>query len=123
MQHEKAEQQTIVELIEVLGGRVWVLGTRRRRGDHPGTMQSSGLPDLVAFLPRRVDSPYAMPYELLVIECKAAGGRLRAEQRELQTFCQQSGTAHVTGGIDDVTAWLEAHGYIERGAVRVGRRR
>jgi hypothetical protein len=27
------------------------MGTTRRRGDYPGTMQTPGIPDLMAFLP------------------------------------------------------------------------
>jgi hypothetical protein len=43
-QPEKAEQAGIVKLVRALGGRVYVLGTRRKRGDFQGTMQTPGLP-------------------------------------------------------------------------------
>lgn len=54
---EKAVQQQIVHLLRSLGAHVYEIGTRRRRQDYPGTMQSPGIPDLVAFLPPPVLAP------------------------------------------------------------------
>jgi hypothetical protein len=42
---EKVIQQQIVTLLRSIGAQVWVLGTRRKRGDYQGTMQTPGLPD------------------------------------------------------------------------------
>lgn len=111
VQREKAVQGHIVQLIRSLGGRAYVMGTRRRSGDFQGTMQTPGIPDVMAFLP----SPPRADVDgrtLLFIECKAARGRLRPEQREFQALCHGSNVAHIVGGLDDVIAWLAARGYV-----------
>jgi len=110
---EKVEQAGIVRLLRSLGAKVYVLGTVRRRGDYPGTMQTPGLPDVRAFLKGQTPDTRV----LLEIECKAAGGRLRPEQREYRACCQAAGIAHVVGGIDAVIAWLVTHGYLRADAV------
>lgn len=43
-QVEKPIQAAITHLLGMLGARVYVLGTRRKRGDHQGTRQTPGLP-------------------------------------------------------------------------------
>lgn len=113
---EKTVQSHIVQLLRSIGGKVWVTGTRRPRGDFQGTCMTPGLPDIVAFLPPRPyriqgDVPYAKP-ALLFVECKAAGGRLRPEQQEFQGLCQDAEVAHVVGDLDSVIAWLCAHHYV-----------
>lgn len=109
---ERVVQQQIVHLLRSLGAQVWVLGTTRRRGDYHGTMMSPGLPDLIA----------SVRGHMLMVECKAAGGRLRPEQRVFQQACQDCGVAHVVGGVDEVVAWLVAQGILRADAVAHYRR-
>lgn len=107
---ERTEQANIVALLKRVGADVYVLGTVRRRGDHQGTMQSPGLPDLYAFVP----SPRAPGLRSTVwIEVKANGGRLRPAQSRFRHLCGVSNHWHIVGGLDTVIAWLK-----ERGAVR-----
>lgn len=147
---EKSEQSQIVQLLRSLGAQVYVLGNHRRKGDFAGTMQTPGLPDLQAFMPRvppaaagsvpvcalcrhamdgqggmcslgwcrcvcvpgaAIDARPVATYELVFVEVKASTGRLRPEQRELQTLCRQAGVAHIVGGYNAVVAWLLAEGY------------
>lgn len=144
VQREKVEQAHIVQLLATLGAKVYVLGTHRRQTDFHGTMQTPGLQDLQAFLPRKVaGAPVcakcrhvmngqgdmctppecrcvceAVPLrELVFVECKAAGGRLRPEQRELRELCLLAGVAHVVGGLDAVIAWLLGRGYLKQSQV------
>jgi hypothetical protein len=105
---EKAEQAHIVQLLRWVGGQVYVMGTRRRRGDHPGTMQTPGIPDLMAFLPPRAGSTRRV---FLFIECKARGGRMSPEQREFRELAIGAELAHLVGGLDTVIAWLAEQGY------------
>lgn len=115
MQREKVEQAHVVQLLRSLGATVYTLGTRRRRGDYQGTMQTPGVPDLYAFLPLRAnDDPLG---KALWIEAKAPGGRLRPEQRAFQAFCQERYIDHVVGGLDAVIAWLIEHDYLKRESV------
>jgi hypothetical protein len=113
---EKAVQAHVVQLLRSIGGKVWVTGTKRPRGDFQGTRMTPGLPDLVAFLPPRAyriqgDIPYAKPV-LLFVECKAAGGRLRPEQQEFRDLCQDCDVAHIAGDLDAVIAWLSERHYV-----------
>lgn len=105
---EKVEQAHIVQLIRSVGGRAYVLGTRRRSTDYPGTMQTPGLPDLLTFLPSQGNGR-----RVLMIECKAAGGRLRPEQQAFRDLCCGSNADYVTGNLDAVIAWLCARGYVK----------
>lgn len=124
IQREKVEQAHIVQLIRSIGGRVYVLGTRRPRGDHAGTCQSAGVPDLIAFLPPRPRptvvlgvpvAPVAIQTKpvLLFVECKASGGRLRPEQQQFRELCQDAEVAHVVGDLDAVIAFLAARHYVK----------
>lgn len=106
---EKAEQAHIVQLLLSIGAAVYVLGTRRPRGDHQGTCQTPGVPDLLAFLPTRAERPTRQ----LWVECKAKGGRLRPEQLDFRTLCECAGVAHVVGDLDAVIAWLCEHAYVK----------
>jgi len=108
---EKTVQAHIVQLLRSLGGKVFVLGTRRRGGDYPGTMQSEGVPDLLAFLPSRAEPGRQL---FLVIECKARGGRLRPDQEIFRALCVSAGVVHITGDLDAVIAWLIDQGYLKR---------
>ena len=104
---ERVVQRQIVALLRSLGGLVWVLGTTRRRGDYQGTMQTPGLPDLIAAIKGR----------MLMVECKAKGGRLTDDQLVFRAFCLDCGVAHVVGGVDEVLAWLQQQGIVKPDAV------
>ena len=108
-QPEKEEQRQIVEALRKLGASVYVLGTRRRSGDHPGTMQTPGLPDLITFLPVRNAGRIS---RLLFIEVKAPGGRLRYEQQIFASSCHAAGCEYLSGGLSELAAYLTKHGWI-----------
>jgi hypothetical protein len=107
---ERVVQQHVVRFLRMVGARVYVLGTVRRRGDFPGTMQSPGLPDLYAFVP--VPSELGRVWFTLWVECKGAGGRLRPEQAEFRDQCLEAKQAHVVGGLDDVIALMVRWGVV-----------
>jgi hypothetical protein len=109
---EKIEQAHVVQLLRSIGGKVYVLGTRRRKGDFHGTMMTEGLPDVISFLPMRTRSCQAPARRMLVVECKAVGGRLRPEQSKFRDLCQTADIAHIVGGLDAVIAWLATEGYV-----------
>lgn len=104
---ERVVQRQIVHLLRAVGAQVWVLGTTRRRGDHPGTMQTPGIGDLFAVLRGRA----------LWVEVKAAGGKLRPEQVVFRDAVQTTPCHHVTGGVDEVVAWLVGQGILRADAV------
>jgi hypothetical protein len=110
---ERVEQAHVARLLRTIGATVYVLGVTRKRGDHPGTMQSRGLPDLLAFLPRG----NLRAVQLLVVEVKAERGRLSPEQEDFRDHCRAADVAHVVGGLDAVIAWLVANGYLRRDQV------
>ncbi len=121
---ERAIQSDGVRLLRTLGARVWVLGTTRRTGDYAGTMQTPGLPDVIAFLPRSAMWPHphhtapVHPYRhLLVWEAKAPKGRLRPEQADFQDCCHRAAISHVVGGLDELIRWLTEYGYLRRDQV------
>ncbi len=107
---EKVVQAGIVKLLRSVRGQVYVLGTHRRRGDWPGTMQTPGIPDVMAFLPP--PSCMSGPWTLLCVECKAKSGRLREAQQTFRDLCINANVWHVVGGIDAVITWLTARGYL-----------
>lgn len=109
---EKVEQAGIVQLWRSLGGRVWVIGTRRRRGDYQGTMQTPGTPDLHGFLPAPRYNLSVLRPTMLYVECKAHGGRLSKDQAEFRDWCLAAGVAHVCGGVDAFIAFLIAGGWM-----------
>ena len=47
---EKEIQADIVKLLKTVGAAVYTIGTKRKKTDHQGTMQTPGIPDLVAFV-------------------------------------------------------------------------
>ncbi len=100
--HEKAVQAQIVQLIRSIGGRAFVVGTTRRRGDYQGTMQSRGIPDVIGFVPVRGTRDFVHVY----VEVKAEGGWLRKEQSEFLALCIAAGVEHIVGDLDAVIAWL-----------------
>jgi hypothetical protein len=105
---EKTVQAQIVQLLRSVGARVWITGTTRPRGEYQGTCMTPGLPDLIVFVPLKV-----LPAELLFVEVKAKGGRLRPGQLEFEIACRHAGVEHLVGDLDVVIAWLT-----ERGLVR-----
>lgn len=122
---EKTVQHHIASLLASVGGRVYIIGTRRPKGDYQGTRQTPGIPDLMAFLPnwRARAASNACQEEgwvsdadqtlLLFVEVKAAGGRLRPEQAQFKAHCMHAHVAHVVGGLDDVIAWLVEEGHLK----------
>lgn len=113
---ERSEQAAIVKFLRLLGASVYVLGTTRRKGDYAGTMQSPGLPDVIAFMPLR---KHVGKRRLVMIECKRKGGRLRPEQKVFAEECFDAEVEHLVGGLDAVMQMCVEDGYIE--ANRVGR--
>ena len=117
VQREKAEQAHIHQLLTMLKADVYVLGTRRRAGKRcpMGTRQTSGLPDLLVFLPWR-PAPEERAHsrrQLLMIEAKAPGGRRTDAQNTFRDLCLAADVHHVTGGLDDVIGWLLKWGYLK----------
>jgi hypothetical protein len=108
VQHEKVVQAHVVTLLRSAGGKVFVMGTRRRGADYQGTMQTPGIPDLMAFLPTRGEPGRFL---FLFIECKRPGGRMSAEQKDFRALCLAAGVEHVVGDLDATIAWLVAHDY------------
>lgn len=110
MQHEKHEQHRIVTLLRSIGAIVYVLGTRRPHGDHPGTRQTPGIPDLYAFLPasRIVTAPQA-----LWIEVKVGRNLRTPDQQYFAEYCEAARVAYLCGNLDDVIAWLVQRTYLK----------
>lgn len=104
---EKKEQAAIVKLLCSLGATVYVIGTVRAKGDHPGTRQTPGIPDIFAWIGR---DGCTWP---LWIEVKARGGRLRPAQAEFKMLADHAQNYHIVGGCDDVIAWLQDHGWLK----------
>lgn len=108
---EKAEQSAIVQLLESLGAKVHVIGTKRRKGDYQGTMMSAGLPDLYVALPFRSAPRH---YRALWIEVKAAQGRASDAQRAFGVVAEATiGATYIRGTCDDVQRWLVDHGWLQ----------
>jgi hypothetical protein len=92
---ERAEQSHIVQLLRTVGGQVYVLGTTRRRGDYAGTMQTPGLPDLLAFLPVKrsleTDGAAALERDPICAACghvmNGQGGMCRALDGACRCVC------------------------------------
>ena len=110
---EKVVQAQCVRLLRSLGGLVWTLGTSRRATDYHGTMQTPGLPDVI----------FAIRGRMGMLECKAAGGKLRPEQAVFRQACADCGVHHITGGVEELFAWLVAEGIVLPDNVPHGRRR
>ena len=125
-QPERREQEAVKKLLKAIGAAVWVAGTVRRHGDHPGTMQTPGLPDLpLVFLPAFKLTPPPAPgvppllYELVCIEVKSPAaaklkwGGLTPEQRGVKAYCAGAGVPYIHGTLDDVIQWLVQRGYLK----------
>lgn len=109
---EKVVQAHIVQLLRSIGGDVWVLGTKRRRGDFHGTMQTPGIGDVFAILPAppRTTGPRVPVW----VECKAAGGRLRPDQAVFRDRCREAELAHIVGGLDELIVFLAERGWVNK---------
>ena len=113
---EKEIQADIVKLLETVGAAVYKIGTTRKRGDHQGTMQTPGIPDLVAFV--RIPAPSAgysrVPYSVeLWIEVKRPGVAMSDAQTEFCLNALTAGCAHVVGGVGEVLDWLVKRGVVK----------
>ena len=106
---EKDVQADVVKLLETVGAAVYKIGTTRKKGDHQGTMQTPGIPDLCAFVP--VSAP--CPLVQLWIEVKRPGGTMSATQGAFRWNALEAGGAHVVGGVDEVVDWLKARGVVK----------
>ena len=100
---EKTEQSSGCRLLLTLGAALYVLGTRRPKGEYQGTRQTPGISDVIAFLPRTKG--------VVFWEAKASDGRLRPEQwafRTIVLLCERAGLGiyHVVGGYDALIAFL-----------------
>ena len=102
-QLEKEIQANVVELLNAVGASVYRIGTKRRKGDYQGTMQTPGIPDLVAFV---------HCFELW-IEVKRPGGKMSEAQKEFRRCALEKGAGHVVGGVDEVVDWLKARGVVK----------
>ncbi len=114
---EKQEQANGVALLRTLGADVWVLGTRRRKGDFQGTNQTPGIPDVYALLARHLRDTDVIPRVggrvPLWWEVKAVGGAVRPEQLHFATVHQASAVGYVRGTYDDLIAWLISAGVLK----------
>src|SRR4030095_15852963 len=75
--------------------------------EHPGTCQTPGLPDLLAFLPGEPIRPVCF------IEQKRAGGQLSDDQRTFRVLAETSSALYIAGTMTDVLAWLTDRGYFK----------
>jgi hypothetical protein len=111
----KAEEARGHRLLQWLGATVYAIGTTRRRGDYPGTMQTPGLPDKLVFLPGR--QPSHVAWRALWWEAKAGTGRLSPAQRAFRACVVRSGCGeYLSGSVDHVLIpWLVREGYLRSG--------
>lgn len=113
VRYEKAEQADGIRLLQFIGAAVYVLGTRRRRGDYQGTMQTPGIPDVHCFLPPRhgVATTPMLQWEVK----RSKGGRTSPAQLAYEQCCRSAGIHYVRGDVAALTAWLVDHGYVRVG--------
>lgn len=109
---EKHEQADGVRLLETVGAKVYVLGTRRRKGDHQGTMQTPGIADVLAFLPLREPGRVITRRAVWFEFKREKGGRLSPAQQEFRYFCQNAATDHIVGGTRAVAEYLKHGGWL-----------
>jgi hypothetical protein len=110
---ERTEQAEIVKLLEMLGAKVYRIGTTRKRGDYQGTCQSPGISDLWVIWPRTMPMMFGIG---MWIEVKAKNGRLRREQQQFRQECIDSNITHLVGGLDTVIAWCQQNGKLRKQA-------
>lgn len=116
---ESVEQLGIRKLMLSLGGKEYVLGTKRKKTDFHGTMQTPGIADLQFFLPeRRVEMALYRKWRFVVVEAKRQkGGRFSPEQIEYRDLCLAAGIDYIGGCLDDAIAWLISEGYLRANQV------
>ena len=107
---EKQEQQAIVDLLTLIGAKVYVIGrTPPRDGrTHFGTGQTPGIPDIYAILPTMGVKQWR---HAMWIEVKRQGGRTRPEQLEFEEHTRDIGIAYFRGTADGFTAYLRELGF------------
>lgn len=114
---EKDEQLGIRKLMLSLGAKEYVLGTRRKKTDFHGTMQTPGIADLQFFLPEKraqFTRDGSRTRRLVIVEAKRQqGGRYSSEQIEYRGLCLAAGVDYIGGCLDDVIAWLTREGYVK----------
>ena len=113
-QLEKDIQADIVKLLKTVGAAVYKIGTKRKKGDYQGTMQTPGIPDLLAFVP--MPFPLSQLYRATVqlwIEVKRPGETRSEDQDKFRLHALEAGCEHVTGGVDEVLDWLKARGVVK----------
>ena len=109
---ERVEQAHIIQVARTLGAAVYVLGTVRRRGDYPGTMQTPGLPDLWLMWPpaRPADWWASGVQSALWWEVKRVGGTRSPAQVQFANQCEAAGVAYGWGDCDAFIRWCREHG-------------
>ena len=113
---EKDIQADIVKMLEAVGAAVYRIGTKRKKGDHQGTMQTPGIPDLVAFVMVPISPGLSSDWTHLVqlwIEVKRPGEPMREGQKTFRFHALKASCEHVVGGVDEVLAWLKARGVVK----------
>jgi hypothetical protein len=109
---ERIVQAQIRAALLAIGAKVYTIGRPPRRDAvYHGTGQTPGIPDLYVLLPESPFPTLASAHGLW-IECKAKGGRLRPAQAEFAQLCGEAGIPHLVGGLDEVLAYLQQHGYV-----------
>lgn len=127
---EEVEQEHVKQILRSMGAKFWVAGTRRKKADYQGTMQTPGLADLpLVFLPRRIGksatlgAPTYTLYDFLVIEMKSPAAMKKKyhdrsrEQMELAELCKLAGVNYVCGDAKTVVQWLIQYEYLKRGSI------
>lgn len=109
---EKVEQTWIINLWLSIGGDVYVLGTKRKKGDHQGTMQTPGISDLYGFLPPPRYRPSVTTWSDLWVEVKREKGEPSEEQVTFRERCIRAGTPHVMGTANAFIAYLIDGGWL-----------
>jgi hypothetical protein len=120
---ESSLQQHGTVLLRSLGASVYVIGTRRPKGDYQGTRQTPGIPDVYAVLPPPLLNAAQTSAVALWWEVKAQGGRLRPEQATFEINSRRANVAHVVGGVDELIQWLVAGGWLKADNVAWYRRK
>lgn len=111
---EKHIQAAIHEWLELCGCRVYTIGTVRKRGDHQGTMQTPGLPDLLVFVPGEAWSDTAP--EQIWVECKRPGTYQTPEQKlfEHRATTVWPESYYVWRSLAECQAWAEQRELVEK---------
>ena len=106
---EKDEQAAIVELVETLRGKAWVIGTVRPDGDFRGTCQTAGIADLWVTLPAGASSRAIGIWW----ETKRRKGKRSAAQLDFAEWCIVTGTPYGYGTCDEFIARMKIGGWLK----------